>query len=100
MSIPVRCFSCGVVTGDKWESFVRMLQEGWAEGDALTELGLQRPCCKRMLITHMPLMDQLLVRFAIDPTKQKHSPTPEILPARPSTNQLRRMPSKIPACPL
>nr|AAA34995.1 RNA polymerase II subunit RPB10 [Saccharomyces cerevisiae] len=27
MIVPVRCFSCGKVVGDKWESYLNLLQE-------------------------------------------------------------------------
>jgi len=32
MIIPVRCFTCGKVTGDKWESYVSLLQKNVPEG--------------------------------------------------------------------
>lgn len=101
MSIPIRCFSCGVVTGNLWERFVENLQAGMKEGCALEELGLKRACCKRMLMTHAPLIDQLLVRYAIDPHKREA--TLHIggsVPSRPTATQLRRMPPKGPLCPL
>lgn len=101
MSIPIRCFSCGKVTGHLWEPYVLKIQEGIPAGQALTELGLQRPCCKRMLITHVPLMDQLLVRYAMDPNKNDSiPPSTSSSSSRPTTIQLRRMPHKGPLCPL
>jgi DNA-directed RNA polymerase I, II, and III subunit RPABC5 len=30
MIIPVRCFTCGKVVGDKWEKYVELLQSGYA----------------------------------------------------------------------
>ena len=53
--IPIRCFSCGKVVGDKWDAYLALLIEGRTEGEALTELGLQRYCCRRMVLTHLPL---------------------------------------------
>lgn len=32
MIIPVRCFTCGKVTGNKWESYLTLLQEDYTEG--------------------------------------------------------------------
>ena len=32
MIIPVRCFTCGKVIGNKWEQFVQLLQEDYEEG--------------------------------------------------------------------
>ncbi|WFD39489.1 DNA-directed RNA Polymerase II subunit L [Malassezia japonica] len=60
MIIPVRCFSCGKVVGDKWDAYLALLIEGRTEGEALTELGLQRYCCRRMVLTHVDLIERLL----------------------------------------
>ena len=60
MIIPVRCFTCGKVTGNKWEPDVAKLQEGKTECEALDELGMKRFCCRRMLLTHVDLIDKLL----------------------------------------
>ncbi|PWN90588.1 hypothetical protein FA10DRAFT_218949, partial [Acaromyces ingoldii] len=58
--IPVRCFSCGKVIGDKWDAYIALLVSGKEEGEALTELGLQRYCCRRMVLTHVDLIEKLL----------------------------------------
>ena len=58
--IPIRCFSCGKVVGDKWDAYLALLIEGRTEGEALTELGLQRYCCRRMVLTHVDLIERLL----------------------------------------
>ncbi|KZO92686.1 hypothetical protein CALVIDRAFT_487171, partial [Calocera viscosa TUFC12733] len=58
--IPVRCFSCGKVVGDKWEAYMLLLQNDVNEGDALDELGLRRYCCRRMVLTHVDLIEKLL----------------------------------------
>ncbi|AES96168.1 DNA-directed RNA polymerase II 8.2 kDa protein [Medicago truncatula] len=60
MIIPVRCFTCGKVVGDKWDTYLELLQSGYTEGDALDSLGLVRYCCRRMLMTHVELIDKLL----------------------------------------
>ncbi|KAK0631789.1 8 kDa subunit-domain-containing protein [Immersiella caudata] len=61
MIIPIRCFSCGKVTADLWERYVRMIeQEGMLEGDALDQLGCKRYCCRRMVLTHVDLIEKLL----------------------------------------
>ncbi|CAG8522515.1 11652_t:CDS:2 [Racocetra persica] len=33
MIIPVRCFSCGKVIGNKWETYQTMLESDYNEGD-------------------------------------------------------------------
>ncbi|CAF9941672.1 MAG: DNA-directed RNA Polymerase II subunit L [Alectoria fallacina] len=60
MIIPVRCFSCGKVIGDMWESYLRMLDAGIADGDAMDKLGCKRFCCRRMIMTHVDLIEKLL----------------------------------------
>ncbi|CAO1634282.1 unnamed protein product [Parajaminaea phylloscopi] len=60
MIIPVRCFSCGKVIGDKWNAYLSLLLGGMEEGPALTELGLKRYCCRRMVLTHVDLIEKLL----------------------------------------
>lgn len=60
MIIPVRCFSCGKVVGDKWETYLEYLEEGMSEGDALDRLGLKRYCCRRMVLTHVDLIEKFL----------------------------------------
>nr|OQO16240.1 hypothetical protein B0A51_16062 [Rachicladosporium sp. CCFEE 5018] len=87
MIIPVRCFSCGKVrlpslsppistrsltpslqvVGDLWNKYVKLIDpeqaengEAMTEGAALDELGLTRYCCRRMLLTHVDLIEKLL----------------------------------------
>ncbi len=60
MIIPVRCFSCGKVIGDKWNAYLALLLDGRTEGEALTELDLKRYCCRRMVLTHVDLIEKLL----------------------------------------
>ncbi|KAL2662299.1 hypothetical protein AAZV13_02G032600 [Glycine max] len=60
MIIPVRCFTCGKVIGNKWDTYLDLLQSDYSEGDALDALGLVRYCCRRMLMTHVDLIEKLL----------------------------------------
>ena len=75
MIIPIRCFSCGKVIGNKWEAYLGLLQvplppnlhflrssivsdfvqAEYQEGDALDALQLKRYCCRRMLLGHVVL---------------------------------------------
>ncbi|CAM6002695.1 unnamed protein product, partial [Sphagnum balticum] len=61
MIIPVRCFTCGKVVGNKWESYLELLNAEIPEGDALDQLGLKRYCCRRMVLTHVDLIQKLLL---------------------------------------
>ncbi|MEA2071471.1 MAG: DNA-directed RNA polymerase subunit N [Asgard group archaeon] len=58
--IPVRCLTCGKVIGDKWEDFERRTSEGEDPGKVLDDLGLERFCCRRMMISHCDLIDEFL----------------------------------------
>ncbi|KAH9887889.1 8 kDa subunit-domain-containing protein [Cubamyces lactineus] len=60
MIIPVRCFSCGKVVGDKWNAYLELLANDISEGDALDQLQLKRYCCRRMVLTHVDLIEKLL----------------------------------------
>jgi len=60
MIIPVRCYTCGKVTGNKWDKYQALLAQGITEGAALDQLGLKRYCCRRILLTHVDLIDKFL----------------------------------------
>jgi DNA-directed RNA polymerase I, II, and III subunit RPABC5 len=66
MLIPVRCFTCGKVTGNKWVPYQKLLEEGYTENDVLDKLGLKRYCCRRILLTHVDLIDKMLQYEEID----------------------------------
>ncbi len=60
MIIPVRCFSCGNLVGDKWEEFARRVKDGDEPRDVLDDLGMKRYCCRRMLISNVEVIDEFL----------------------------------------
>ncbi|MGP3667282.1 MAG: DNA-directed RNA polymerase subunit N [Candidatus Bathyarchaeota archaeon] len=60
MIIPIRCFSCGAVVGDKWEEFNSRVKAGEDPAKVLDELGVKRYCCRRMLISHVEIIDEVL----------------------------------------
>lgn len=67
--IPVRCFTCGQVVGDKWEEYSeRVKKEDPAK--VLDDLGLERYCCRRMLISHPSMIDEFVKYDAA--TKARH----------------------------
>ena len=58
MMIPVRCFTCGNVVGEHWEELSERAREGDEDpGDVLDDLGVDRHCCRRMLVSHRDLVD-------------------------------------------
>ncbi len=61
MMIPIRCFSCGAVVGDKWEQFnERVNAKKEDPNKVLEEMGVKRYCCRRMLISHVDLIDDII----------------------------------------
>lgn len=86
MIIPIRCYTCGKPVGNKWEAYQELvktyktpkkfpdivdhgefhIQAGGIskdkktpEGKALDVLGLKRYCCRRMLLTHVNIIDNV-----------------------------------------
>ena len=86
MIIPIRCFTCNKVIGEKWEPFVEMITEKKKvstdqvnneldieyikvtddgsiqksiEGQSLDELNLHRYCCRRMFLGHVHLISSI-----------------------------------------
>ena len=83
MIIPIRCFTCGEITGNKWKLFTEILDEKKKEsnkvinnnnldmeyidttsksvtksldGEALDEIGLHKYCCRRMILGNVNLI--------------------------------------------
>lgn len=63
MIIPVRCFTCGKLIGDKWEEFSRRVRAGESPEKVLDSLGLTRYCCRRMLLSHVEIIDDVIKFF-------------------------------------
>ena len=70
MIIPVRCFSCGKLIADKWEDFARRIKAGEAAALILDSLGVKRYCCRRMLLSHVEIIDEVL-KFYDEAQKRK-----------------------------
>ena len=63
----MRCFTCGKVVGNKWDSYLELLKADYSEGDALDELRLKRYCCRRMVLTHVDLIEKPQLQHARAP---------------------------------
>ena len=74
MIIPVRCFTCGKVIADKWEYYQRESEKLEAKverengskyffetqtKEILDKLGLDRYCCRRHMLGHVDIIDNL-----------------------------------------
>ena len=60
MIIPVRCFSCGKVIGNKYNTYKKLINEDNTSEEALIKLNFTRYCCRRMIIGHVDLIDKIL----------------------------------------
>ncbi|MEM2109491.1 MAG: DNA-directed RNA polymerase subunit N [Candidatus Odinarchaeota archaeon] len=60
MIIPVRCFTCGKLIADKWELFKDRVLKGEDPKKVLDEMGVDRYCCRRMLLSHVNLIDDVI----------------------------------------
>jgi len=60
MIIPVRCFTCGTLIADKWDEFVKRIDEGDDPQKVLDDLNVKRWCCRRMLVSHTDLIEDFL----------------------------------------
>ena len=56
MMIPVRCFTCGKVVASAWEPYQAAIAKGTDPKKVLDDLGLDRFCCRRMLVAHRDLI--------------------------------------------
>jgi len=71
MMIPVRCFTCGAVIGDKWEEFAARVKNGEDPGKVLDSLGVSRYCCRRMLLSNVDILDEVLKFYEQSENKRR-----------------------------
>jgi len=48
------------VIGNKYETYIQLQERDVKPAAAMDELGLTRYCCRRMVLTHVDLIDKLL----------------------------------------
>ena len=60
MLIPVRCFTCGNLVADKFEDYQNKVKSGEEPAKVLDSLGIERYCCRRMLLTTVETIQQVL----------------------------------------
>jgi len=75
MIIPIRCVTCGKVLANKWTTYQKKLASKDKENeshetkpeflepryqkDILREIGVERMCCVRHMLSHVDLIDRI-----------------------------------------
>jgi DNA-directed RNA polymerase subunit N len=59
MEFPVRCFTCGSVLAHLYEQYKNSAKDKKPEV-VLDELGVQRYCCRRMFLSHVDIVQNVL----------------------------------------
>jgi DNA-directed RNA polymerase subunit N len=59
LEFPVRCFTCGGVIGHLYEQYRGAVKEKKPDV-VLDELGMERYCCRRMFLSHVDIVPNVL----------------------------------------
>ena len=60
MLVPVRCFTCGNLVADKFDEYQNRVKSGEEPAKTLDSLGIERYCCRRMMLTTLETIQQVL----------------------------------------
>ena len=60
MLVPVRCFTCGNLVADKFEAYQNRVKSGEEPAKILDSLGIERYCCRRMMLTTVETIQQVI----------------------------------------
>jgi DNA-directed RNA polymerase subunit N len=60
MLVPVRCFTCGNLIADQFEDYQTRVKAGEDPAKVLDSLGISRYCCRRMLLTTVETIQQVV----------------------------------------
>lgn len=60
MIIPVRCMGCGKPIGQLYDKFKKKVDSGEDAGKVLDELGLERYCCRAVLLGHADMLSEVM----------------------------------------
>ena len=72
MLVPVRCFTCGNLIADKYDDYQTKLKAGEDPQKVLNDLGINRYCCRRMLLTTVETIQQVIPFYeSIEKRKQE-----------------------------
>jgi DNA-directed RNA polymerase subunit N len=59
MMMPIRCFSCGKPLAQHWEEYKQRVEKGESPDKVLTDLGVERYCCRRMFVSNVEYIDDI-----------------------------------------
>ena len=72
MLVPVRCLTCGKLIADKYDEYQSKMKSGEEPAKILDSLGFDRYCCRRMLLTTVETIQQVIPFYeAIQKRKQE-----------------------------
>ena len=60
MIVPVRCFTCGKVIANVYDVYKNRVDNGEDPAEVMDDLGIERYCCRRMLVSHKDLIDDVM----------------------------------------
>ncbi|MCL4357111.1 MAG: DNA-directed RNA polymerase subunit N [Candidatus Thermoplasmatota archaeon] len=69
MIIPIRCFSCNRVIASDFRKFQKKMNEIREKrreptpeeiSNIMDDLGLEKYCCRRMILSHIELIDEIM----------------------------------------
>lgn len=60
MYFPVRCFTCGSVIGQLYADYEKRVKGGENPAEVLSDMGVDRYCCRRMFLSHVEVMDKVV----------------------------------------
>jgi len=58
--VPVRCFTCGNTVADKFDEYQNRVKSGEEPAKILDSLGIERYCCRRMMLTTLETIQQVI----------------------------------------
>ena len=56
---PVRCWSCGKPVAHLWQKYRERTAKGEDPGKVMTELGLERYCCRAVFMGNVELLQEI-----------------------------------------
>jgi DNA-directed RNA polymerase subunit N len=58
--VPIRCFTCGNLVGDKYTEYSSRVQTGEDPAKVMDSLNVKRYCCRRMFVSTVETIYQVI----------------------------------------